>query len=191
LHAAIGVFAQQGFGAATTDDIARAAGRSKGGLYWHFKSKDEILEAILAQFFDHEMAGLARLVAAGGSASARLRQLAAETAGSMAELKPVLPIALEFCALAARQERVRQWIERYYARYHSLLADLLRQGYAGGEFHSSTAESAGLALLAQMEGLVLIWSVAPQAVRLPEQLTSAIDLFVQGLAATGGRLAAG
>ena len=42
LEAAIGVLAQHGFAAATTDAIARAAGLSKGGLYWHFKSKDDI-----------------------------------------------------------------------------------------------------------------------------------------------------
>ena len=55
LEAAIGVFAQHGFDAATTDDIARAAGLSKGGLYWHFKSKDDILAAILMQLFDQEL----------------------------------------------------------------------------------------------------------------------------------------
>ena len=58
LEAAIGVFAQHGFDAATTDAIARAAGLSKGGLYWHFRSKDDILAALLEQFFNQELAVL-------------------------------------------------------------------------------------------------------------------------------------
>ncbi|MEP7187772.1 MAG: helix-turn-helix domain-containing protein, partial [Roseiflexaceae bacterium] len=75
LAAAISVFAQHGFDAATTDDIARAAGLSKGGLYWHFKSKDDILAAILMQLFDQELGVIQRLVAAEGAVAPRLRQL--------------------------------------------------------------------------------------------------------------------
>ena len=73
LEAAITVFAQHGFDAATTDDIARAAGLSKGGLYWHFKSKDDILAAILMQLFDQELGVLQRLVAAEGAVAQRVR----------------------------------------------------------------------------------------------------------------------
>jgi len=183
LDAAIEVFAQQGFNAATTDDIARAAGLSKGGLYWHFKSKDAILAAVLLQFFDQEMAALARLVAAGGSASVRVRQLASQAAADMIQLELVLPIALEFYALAARQERVRQWIQGYYGRYHSLLTTLLQQGYTSGEFRNGTAETAALTLIAQMEGLALVRSIVPQVVRLPDQAEAAVELLLRGLMA--------
>jgi AcrR family transcriptional regulator len=183
LEAAIGVFAQHGFDAATTDDIARAAGLSKGGLYWHFKSKDEILAAVLMQFFDQEMAALAGLVAAGGSASVRVRKLVSQAAADMAQLEQVLPIALEFYALAARQEHVRQWIQGYYGRYHSLLVALLRQGYASGEFRAGTAETAALTLIAQMEGLALVRSIEPRVVRLPDQAEAAAELLLSGLMA--------
>lgn len=183
LEAAIGVFAQQGFAAATTDDIARAAGLSKGGLYWHFKSKDDILAAVLMQFFDQEMVTLARLVAAGGSASVRVRQLASQAAATMIQLEQVLPIVLEFYALAARQQRVRQWIQGYYNRYHRLLTTLLQQGYASNEFRNGTADTAALTLIAQMEGLALVWSIVPQVVRLPDQAEVAADLLLRGLMA--------
>jgi len=183
LEAAIGIFVRHGFAAATTDDIARAAGLSKGGLYWHFKSKDEILSAVLMRFFDQEMAALASLAAAGGSTAVRIRQLASQAAADMLQLEQILPIVLEFYALAARQEQVRQWIQSYYGRYHSLLVALLQQGYASGEFRSGRAETAALALIAQVEGLALVRSVARQAVQLPQQLEAAVELLLGGLMA--------
>lgn len=41
LDAALAVFSERGFEAARMDDIAARAGLSKGGLYAHFRSKDE------------------------------------------------------------------------------------------------------------------------------------------------------
>jgi AcrR family transcriptional regulator len=41
------LFAQGGFSSTSVDDIARAAGVTKGAIYWHFASKDEIFHAIL------------------------------------------------------------------------------------------------------------------------------------------------
>lgn len=47
LDAALAEFSEHGFAATTMDDIARRCGLSKGGLYAHFASKDEIFEALL------------------------------------------------------------------------------------------------------------------------------------------------
>lgn len=49
LDAALAVFSERGFAAARMDDIAAAAGLSKGGLYAHFASKDEVFEALLSR----------------------------------------------------------------------------------------------------------------------------------------------
>lgn len=41
---------RQGFGRTTLDEIAAAAGVSKGAIYWHFKGKDDVLAAIVADY---------------------------------------------------------------------------------------------------------------------------------------------
>jgi AcrR family transcriptional regulator len=183
LEAAIGVFAQHGFDAATTDDIARAAGLSKGGLYWHFKSKDDILAAILMQLFDQELSVLQRLVAAEGAVAPRLRQLVAQGIADVLQLARLLPVMLEFYALAARQSDVRQFLQRYYQRYHELLAKLFEQGFARGEFHHGTAEAAAVSLIGQLEGLGLLSAIVPKLVRLADLAESAVDLLLRGLMA--------
>jgi len=181
LEAAIGVFAQHGFDAATTDDIARAAGLSKGGLYWHFKSKDDILAAILMQLFDQELSVLQGLLAAEGAVAPRLRQLVAQGAADVLQLEQLLPVMLEFYALAARQSDTRQFLQQYYQRYHQLLAELFQQGFARGEFHRGTAEAAAIALIAQLEGLGLLWAIVPELVPLADRSANAVELLLVGL----------
>jgi AcrR family transcriptional regulator len=183
LEAAIGVFAQQGFDAATTDDFARAAGLSKGGLYWHFKSKDDILAAILIQLFDQELGVLQQLIAAEGTVAPRLRQMVAHGVAAMQQLEALLPVMLEFYALAARRTDARQFLQQYYQRYHQLLRQLIEQGFASGEFHHATAEAAAITLIAQLEGMGLLWAIAPELVPLADRSETAIELLLHGLMA--------
>lgn len=183
VEAAIRVFAQHGFDAATIDDIARMAGLSKGGLYWHFNSKDDILAAILIQLFDQELAVLQELMTAEGTVAVRLRRLVTESLVNVLQLEPLLPVMLEFYALATRHTNVRQFLQQYYRRYHQLLANLFEQGFADGEFHHGTAEAAALLLIAQLEGLGLIWAITPELVQLADQAEVAVDLLLRGLIA--------
>ena len=46
------LFAQQGFFNVRIADIARLAGMSPGNIYWYFPSKEEILKAIIGDFFE-------------------------------------------------------------------------------------------------------------------------------------------
>ncbi|HET8846304.1 MAG TPA: TetR/AcrR family transcriptional regulator, partial [Ktedonobacteraceae bacterium] len=46
VDAAAELFARQGFGATSLDDIAEMLGATKGALYYHIKNKEEILRLI-------------------------------------------------------------------------------------------------------------------------------------------------
>lgn len=49
LDAALVEFSERGFNAARMDDIASRCGLSKGGLYAHFQSKEQVFKALLAR----------------------------------------------------------------------------------------------------------------------------------------------
>jgi AcrR family transcriptional regulator len=49
LDAAITLVARQGYARTSLDEIAAAAGVSRGAIYWHFKGKDDLLAAIVAE----------------------------------------------------------------------------------------------------------------------------------------------
>jgi AcrR family transcriptional regulator len=48
VRAGLKVFAEKGFHAATMDDIALELDATKGFLYYHFRNKDELLQAVLS-----------------------------------------------------------------------------------------------------------------------------------------------
>ena len=55
LNAAYGLFHKKGFGRVGVDEIAAAADVTKRTLYYHFKSKDQILKSVLVQQSDLAM----------------------------------------------------------------------------------------------------------------------------------------
>ncbi|MFT3688789.1 TetR family transcriptional regulator [Paenirhodobacter sp.] len=50
LDAAERVFCERGVGQATLEQVARAAGVTRGAVYWHFKDKDDLLCALHERF---------------------------------------------------------------------------------------------------------------------------------------------
>jgi AcrR family transcriptional regulator len=65
LATAAEVFAAQGYNATTVRKIADAAGMLAGSLYYHFDSKESMLDEILATFLDELWAGYDTVLAAG------------------------------------------------------------------------------------------------------------------------------
>lgn len=181
IDAAAAVFARKGFDGATMDDIVGESGLSKGGLYWHFKSKDDIITAILQAFFDGEMADLEQIVAAEGPVPARLLHLGEQMAREMEEAFSLLPLSLEFYAIAARQPAVRAFLQDYYERYATHLADLVAQGIARGELRAVEAADAATTLIATFEGLIVLWAIHPDTIDLQVQVSSAIRLLLTGM----------
>jgi AcrR family transcriptional regulator len=56
LDAALAVFVEKGFAAARAEDIAARAGVSKATLYLYFRSKDDLLKALIAERFGSRIA---------------------------------------------------------------------------------------------------------------------------------------
>jgi AcrR family transcriptional regulator len=49
LASCLKLFARHGFSTTSIDEIARAAGITKGAIYWHFENKEELFQAILEE----------------------------------------------------------------------------------------------------------------------------------------------
>ncbi len=59
LNAAMKVFNRKGLADARMEDIAKEAELSVGGVYWYYKSKDEVVFAILDQVIDEDVSSSA------------------------------------------------------------------------------------------------------------------------------------
>lgn len=73
LDAAEDVFAEKGFTAATLDDIAYAAGYTKGAIYKHFSTKEELFLAVSDRYWRRYFDNFAEVMASSKQVGARER----------------------------------------------------------------------------------------------------------------------
>ncbi|AEF37558.1 transcriptional regulatory protein [Mycolicibacter sinensis] len=71
LDAAEEVFAEKGFTTATLDDIAQAAGYTKGAIYKHFGAKEELFLAVSDRYWRRYFENFAEVMASASQIGAR------------------------------------------------------------------------------------------------------------------------
>ena len=186
LEAAIAVIAEKGFVEASMNDIVRASGLSKGGVYWHFKSKDDVIAAVFDAFFAGQMAALDAMLAQPGSAAAQLRQLGALSVAAVAEMAAQFPSSLDFYAMAARDEALLAVLRQHFAGYETRIAALVAAGVASGEFRAVDVDATAVTIISLFEGVLLLWGVLGDQLDLAGQMAAALELLLAGLAKETG-----
>jgi AcrR family transcriptional regulator len=183
LEAAIGEFARHGFQATRMDDIARASGLSKGALYLYYRGKDAIIAALLRTMLAWELRATRAAVTGDGSATERLLAISRFFLAEIERMAGAMPILLEFYAVAARQAPVRASLSEGYVEFRNVLAELVRQGIAAGEFRDTDPAEVAFTLIALMEGQALLWAVAPPGDDWHARGMAAVNLLLDGLRA--------
>ncbi|MGH7812615.1 MAG: TetR/AcrR family transcriptional regulator [Candidatus Binataceae bacterium] len=183
LEAAAAVFARRGLRESTMDDIVERSALSKGGVYWYFKSKDEIVGALVERVCASALGKLEQLVNLDGPAAERFVAIDRAMAAEIRRLSKMRAVMLEFYSLAARDPAVRAGVRRYFHDEIELIADLVRQGIERGEFRPADPRKTAAAIAALYEGLMLIWTIDPAALDLEDYSRQATALALAGLRA--------
>jgi AcrR family transcriptional regulator len=178
IMAAIQLLGQKGFANVSMNDIVNVSGISKGGVYWHFKSKDEILIAIFDFFFNVQLELINQTLQGKGKASDKLKRIFS-LATQEAEVN--LPPPLEFYALATRNETLKGRMSDYFETYRQRVIELLQQGINDGEFEINDPGMIAINIISLMEGIVLIGLAIPHTWDFQVQVNNAIDLVLRGL----------
>jgi AcrR family transcriptional regulator len=181
VDAAIRVFIRKGYRKATMPEIAAEAGLSVGGVYWYFKSKDEIIAAILERTFAEDLGALTALLAAGAPTAGRLRAFVDFYAGSFDDWEWMNMIGAEFYGEAVHDARVQAVIVRYLSRYRDALAALIEQGIQRGEFRAVDPLDAANVFLGLEEGLSMLLAVDAPRTRWRESFLLGCELIIAGL----------
>jgi AcrR family transcriptional regulator len=177
LDAAAEVFAQRGFHAATVDDIADAAGYTKGAVYANFTGKDALFLALLDRHLDDQVAQVDRIVAAASETDLRaeLRDASAEqlTNGGSFGL-----LTLEFWLYAARDTAARDALTARYRRMRDRLAEVIAErGAAPGTTDPRSPHELAALILALDAGLFLQHLIDPDAIT-PELRADALAALI-------------
>jgi AcrR family transcriptional regulator len=128
LDAARDVFLERGFEGASVEQIAAAAGFTRGAFYSNFSSKEELFaELVQQQVFEHYRDMARSRLAAGDSRSLR------ETADELVEIQSdssrawAFQLMLELMSLAARQPEFRDLVAGFWSSTRDLTAEVVKR----------------------------------------------------------------
>ena len=183
MNAAEDVFAQKGFDKARMDDIADKTGLSKGTLYLYYKSKDDLIIAILDRIFQREFRIFENLDLTSVSATEAIWNFTETTSKDIKMMMRLLPITFEFMGLAFRNKLVQKAFKTYFNRYMDILIPIIQKGIDTGEFRSEDAHEIALAMGAVLEGTILLWVYDHSMVDPEKHIRSGMKILLEGVKA--------
>lgn len=151
LQAAACCFLEKGYHSASMQDVARAAGLTKGGLYHHFASKEAIRDALIMQFLDFGRLGITALQAEDLPADVKLVKMGDTLLAGLATKRGSAP---RFMAEAIACSGDVPAIADFYADIEVIMVDLFQSAQQGGllKFAATPKQMAGL-YMALIDGL--------------------------------------
>jgi AcrR family transcriptional regulator len=152
LDAAITCFAEKGYYETSMDDIVRAAGLSKGSLYWYFPGKRDLFRTLTESWMVEILTGLPERLAACKSASEKLFTLLSASRDSVAARPELARAQLVFMAQAVRDPEIRDWFRQTHRAQRTFLAQIIEEGIASGEFRPLPADAVAGLIMAYGDG---------------------------------------
>ena len=184
------VFEQRGVSGTSLHEIARTAGLTRGAIYWHFKDKAAVFDAMMERaHMPLEAAGLLCGFRGADITVSQMRD------GLVAVLKHVVTdpqmrrvfsIASHKVEYAGETEALR---ERHVSVRSECLADMertLQRAMRRGELsRRMPARAAAVGLHALVDGLLQNWMLAPGDFDLVKVGRQVVDAYLASLAAPG------
>jgi AcrR family transcriptional regulator len=161
LQVALEEFASHGYRSASIARIAAASGLSQSGLLHHFRSKEELLIAVLERRDALDAERLADLEGGAYSLTALVELVHHNT-----EVPGLVRLFAVLTSEAlAPDHPAHAWACQRYAFLRAQFADHLRRGIESGELRPGfSVEEHADRLIAMMDGLQLQWLMDPEGV---------------------------
>lgn len=128
LEAAAALFTEKGFDAASLDEIAKKAGRTKGAIYAHFESKDDLMMALIREMTDPNTCDQQTLDVVEAYRDGTLAEYMDE---AVSEADPGVLLSMEILAYALRRPERREEVAQVFIRHRDALKAVIAKEIPG------------------------------------------------------------
>ena len=182
LEAAEKLFAEKGFHETAMDEIVRAAKVSKGGVYFHFPSKEELFFALLDKLADALQREVQREIARRRGAVSKVQGALEVVLRKLTSQRHLAQIILrQGHGLGPSFERKRLEI---YSRFARLIKEYLDEALTEGSIPPINTEITAYAWLGAINELVLRWIYTGQPDPLTQTRPALQELFLHSIGIT-------
>jgi AcrR family transcriptional regulator len=179
LEAAEKLFAEKGFHETAMDEIVQAARVSKGGVYFHFPSKEDLFFALLDKLANALQRDVQQEIARRSGAVNKIQGALEVVLRTLSGKRRLAQILLrQGYGLGPAFERKRLEI---YSRFAKLIQENLDQAIAEGSIPPIHTEITAYAWLGAINELVLRWIYTGKPDPLTEALPALSEIFLRGI----------
>ncbi|MGO9902593.1 MAG: TetR/AcrR family transcriptional regulator [Solirubrobacteraceae bacterium] len=181
LQAASEVFAKHGYDRASLDDVAAAAGLTKGAVYSSFASKDELFYALMRERIGERLALVAAAVDRQTTLEDTTRDAGAGLVALIFSQADWHLLFIDFWARAVRDPSLRKELARQRRAVRKLIARFIEQRAAQlGIDLPAPADQLAVAVLALSNGIAIEQLADPDTVD-PSVFGATLGLLLGGL----------
>ncbi len=181
LQAAGEVFAKHGYDRASLDDVAAAAGLTKGAVYSSFASKDELFYALMREHIDERLVFVSSALSLESTVANATRDAATGLGELISSEADWQLLFIEFWVRAVRDPNLRAEFARQRRAARELIARFVEQHAARLGFElQAPADQIAVAVLALTNGIAIEQLADPEAVH-PSLFASTLGLLLEGL----------
>ena len=179
LQVARAAFVERGFSAVSMQEIADAAALTKAAIYYHFRDKQELFEAVVMAEMQLLHQGVVEQLAVGPPLRSQLERIALFALGvARSDRTRLIEDAHRYCE-KARLRGLQEHIQTPYG----LLREAFAAAQARGEIDAPDLDLAATLFVNMMEGQMKGFSPWPVTTLPPEDLARAIvGLLMDGIA---------
>ena len=162
------------------DDIARAAGLSKGGVYFHFKSKQEVFDSLVREEFENSMAFLESVTREEGPIAEKMQAIAQHYLQYFNQAPEAPRFFIVMGEMALRDEALAGRLLDMQKAFVERIAQLIDEGIAAGMLRPVDAQTLGAVLKALLDGVEGLTALKYPMDAQPF-LAAGLDLVLNGL----------
>jgi AcrR family transcriptional regulator len=182
LRAAAQVFAERGFHEATLDEVAAAAGYTKGAVYSNFKNKEDLFLALLEDAYARDMVAIKETIEASDiPPEARLGDFVQMMRSEMEYMPNLGALYLEFHLYALRNPAARERMNELERADVRGIADIIERGRTQREIDiDEPVERTARIIVALFRGISMMRTSDPEMAG-EDLLEGAIAFVSRGL----------
>jgi len=182
IKAAQKLFKQYGLHKTTMEDIAKSMGRGKSTLYYYYKSKDEIIDAVILQEINELFEKTKNSVEKVTTAEEKLKAyflVSLKTVKTKANLYKVVKGEIE-----DKVPHVKKLLKKFNTREITMVKEILLLGVGNGEFNPSLKEDIDLlaySAVSAIRSLTVDLAIEDKFPNWDERLNVVINILLKGI----------
>jgi len=188
VDAAERVFRDKGVAHARLEDVAAAANVTRGAIYWHFRDKAELFEAMMRRVEMPAQVMMERAEADGAADPLEMLRASAREvllrAARDAQVRRVFEIAFHKCEYVGDAAGIRDRQLENHADCLATIEDGIRACIRQGLLpRGIDPKLAAIGAMSYVSGILYHWILNPESFSLERHAQSLVDTYFDGLAA--------